>query len=217
MMMASNSPFSMAFTTVLVMPSADISGFKSYVATLGEGTRMRSSPLNGFSTPPLKKYVTCAYFSVSAHRRFLYCKSWNTCARMCSSFSGMITHFSHSHFLSYLVMPTKKRFLGRLGSANLSKFGASSAKVICRARSARKLVENHGVVIVNRANCRSRRPLAARNHHRLHEFVGHALLVAALQRGHGIAAFRLRLAVSQRAISQFDAFPTVIAVHGVIA
>ena len=31
---------------------------------------MRSSPGKGFSTPPLKKYVTCAYFSVSATRRF---------------------------------------------------------------------------------------------------------------------------------------------------
>src|ERR1700730_5341511 len=28
---------------------------------------MRSSPVYGVSTPPLKKYVTCAYFSVSAH------------------------------------------------------------------------------------------------------------------------------------------------------
>jgi len=37
MIMASNSPFSIAFTTVFVMPSADISGFKSYVATFGEG------------------------------------------------------------------------------------------------------------------------------------------------------------------------------------
>ena len=28
----------------------------------------RSSPVNGCSRPPLKKYVTCAYFSVSAQR-----------------------------------------------------------------------------------------------------------------------------------------------------
>ena len=31
-----------------------------------DGTRMRSSPGKGGSTPPLKKYVTWAYFSVSA-------------------------------------------------------------------------------------------------------------------------------------------------------
>src|SRR5437763_930185 len=30
---------------------------------------MRSSPGNGASAPPLKKYVTCAYFSGSAARR----------------------------------------------------------------------------------------------------------------------------------------------------
>jgi len=33
---------------------------------------MRCSPGNSFSSPPLKKYVTCAYFSVSAMR------SWRT-------------------------------------------------------------------------------------------------------------------------------------------
>ena len=37
-------------------------------ATRGDGTRMRSSPGYKASTPPLKKYVTCAYFSVSAIR-----------------------------------------------------------------------------------------------------------------------------------------------------
>ena len=38
------------------------------MATFGELIRMRSSPLNGSSTPPLKKNVTCAYFSVSEMR-----------------------------------------------------------------------------------------------------------------------------------------------------
>ena len=36
------------------------------MATLGDGTSLRSSPGQAASTPPLKKYVTCAYFSVSA-------------------------------------------------------------------------------------------------------------------------------------------------------
>lgn len=36
------------------------------MATLGLGTMSRSSPGNCFSTPPLKKKVTWAYFSVSA-------------------------------------------------------------------------------------------------------------------------------------------------------
>ena len=45
-----------------------ISGFRSYVATFGDFTRILSSPSFGSSTPPLKKNVTCAYFSVSAIR-----------------------------------------------------------------------------------------------------------------------------------------------------
>ncbi len=36
-----------------------------------DGTRIRSSPGYAFSTPPLKKYVTWAYFSVSASAEVL--------------------------------------------------------------------------------------------------------------------------------------------------
>ena len=46
-----------------------ISGCLSYVATLGEGIIARSSLSYCFSTPPLKKNVTWAYFSVSALQR----------------------------------------------------------------------------------------------------------------------------------------------------
>ena len=43
-----------------------ISGFLSYVGTSrGESTSSRTSPSYGSSSPPLKKYVTCGYFSVS--------------------------------------------------------------------------------------------------------------------------------------------------------
>ena len=38
------------------------------MATLGLGTMARSSPGKGASRPPLKKNVTCGYFSVSAVR-----------------------------------------------------------------------------------------------------------------------------------------------------
>src|SRR5674536_365930 len=46
----------------LVTWYALIPGLRSYVATLGEGMRIRSSSGFGSSTPPLKKIVTCAYF-----------------------------------------------------------------------------------------------------------------------------------------------------------
>ena len=49
---------------------------------------MRSSPGKASSTPPLKKYVTCAYFSVSARRRFSTPASAHTSARMCDEVLG---------------------------------------------------------------------------------------------------------------------------------
>uniref|UniRef100_A0A6B0UE58 Putative secreted protein n=1 Tax=Ixodes ricinus TaxID=34613 RepID=A0A6B0UE58_IXORI len=58
-----------AWTTLTISsatPLLLISGKRSYVATLGEGTMHRSSSAKAFSWPPLKKKVTWAYFSVSA-------------------------------------------------------------------------------------------------------------------------------------------------------
>jgi hypothetical protein len=65
----SNAVSLTALTMVSPMASAFISGARSYVATFSDGISMRSSPGKGVSTPPLKKYVTCANFSVSATRR----------------------------------------------------------------------------------------------------------------------------------------------------
>ena len=58
--------FSNASHTLSVTSYALISGFMSYVSTFGDGTSILSSPGYCFSSPPLKKNVTCAYFSVSA-------------------------------------------------------------------------------------------------------------------------------------------------------
>ena len=49
-----------------LISKALISGFKSYVATFGEGHIILISSLKGDSFPPLKKNVTWGYFSVSA-------------------------------------------------------------------------------------------------------------------------------------------------------
>ena len=51
--------------------SADISGCKSYVATLGDGGISLVSPSKGNSAPPFRKKVTCGYFSVSATRNWV--------------------------------------------------------------------------------------------------------------------------------------------------
>src|SRR4051794_1892694 len=54
-------------TNASVASGALISGLWSYVGTSrGDGTSSRTSPGYGCSSPPLKKYVTCGYFSVSA-------------------------------------------------------------------------------------------------------------------------------------------------------
>ncbi len=57
------------------------------------------------STPPLKKYVTCAYFSVSATRRLRMFMPPITLARMFAIDSGGITT-GRLKFLSYCVMQT---------------------------------------------------------------------------------------------------------------
>ncbi len=62
----SNSSLLTISATLSATPCTLISGCLSYVATLGEAIISRCSPGNCFSTPPLKKKVTWAYFSVSA-------------------------------------------------------------------------------------------------------------------------------------------------------
>ena len=52
--------------SAIVNSSDNLSLFWSYVSTLGDGTKILSSPSYCFSSPPLKKNVTWAYFSVSA-------------------------------------------------------------------------------------------------------------------------------------------------------
>jgi len=88
--------FSACFDRVLV--DAPCSGeslfakrFRSYVGTFRRRHEDALFAANGFSMPPLKKYVTWAYFSVSAQRRFFKFCSAKTCARMCAIFSGAIT------------------------------------------------------------------------------------------------------------------------------
>ena len=55
-----------------LISKADISGFKSYVATFGDGHKILSSFIKAFSLPPLKKNVTWGYFSVSAIRTWVF-------------------------------------------------------------------------------------------------------------------------------------------------
>ena len=60
--------------------SETLSGSLSYVATLGDGIMWRPSASNSFSSPPLKKNLMWAYFSVSADAHWQWC--WNIQGRL---------------------------------------------------------------------------------------------------------------------------------------
>ena len=136
---------------------------------------MRSSPGNGFSTPPLKKYVTCAYFSVSATRRFLNSSSVKTLARMCSSFSGP-EHVAQPRPGFFVLGHAderqifRARGIGELVEAGFDKrFGDLAGAV------GAEIKEDHGIVIANQAARHgrfARRGLGG-DHCGEHEFIGH--------------------------------------------
>ena len=108
------------------------------MATLGDCTSRRVSPSGASSTPPLKKKVTCGYFSVSAVRKLLSPCAASTSARMSSIGCGGKAAES-GNASSYCVMVTTSTS-GRPGPrSKASKAGSASARVICRARSERKL------------------------------------------------------------------------------
>ena len=115
-----------------------ISGCRSYVATFGEFTRIRSSPSFGSSTPPLKKNVTCAYFSVSAILACVLPFAARNCPNVLSSSTflnaislfGIVTSYSvkHTYFTCFLVP-----------RSNPSKSSQQNTLEISRARSGLKL------------------------------------------------------------------------------
>src|SRR3954469_18537825 len=90
-------------TKASVASGALISGLWSYVGTSrGEGTSSRTSPGYGSSSPPLKKYVTCGYFSVSATCSCGKPASETTCARVTDGRDGGNT-IGNGHPSSYSV------------------------------------------------------------------------------------------------------------------
>ena len=128
-----------ASTSLSVTSYALISGCMSYVGTFGLLTRMRSSPSYCFSTPPLKKNVTCAYFSVSAMRSCLRPFSEMYSPKVFASDCGLNATCTFGIVASYCVMQTyvsgKKPFF----RSKPEKSGSTNVRVISRARSGRKL------------------------------------------------------------------------------
>ena len=103
------------------------------------------------SRPPLKKYVTCAYFSVSARRMLV-----RPCAgehlgevsgRPAAAETRSGTGMSRRTRSTSSVAPSARR-----AASKPSKSSNASARMICRARSARKLKKIDRVAVRDRAD-----------------------------------------------------------------
>ena len=109
----SSSIFSITFTS---NSGADISGCKSYVATFGEGINSLSSPLFGSSTPPLKKNVTWAYFSVSAALNWVLPNFDKYSPNVLLNDCGPNAILTFGKVTSYSVKQTKNVFMSALSN-----------------------------------------------------------------------------------------------------
>ena len=82
------------------------------MATLGDGTSRRSSPGQAASTPPLKKYVTWAYFSVSATWNCVQPASENAWASDRASSGPKATSTGRPDSYSVIVTTSRSRGAG---------------------------------------------------------------------------------------------------------
>ena len=189
---------------------ADISGCRSYVATFGDGTMMRSSPG--------KRFLASAIEEIRDMRIFL---GFRPCAVACGrqpattsprilcSDAGAKQH-AHAGRQRVTVMRHargggKFHFRAR---ANPSNSGSSNASRISRTRSARKLKHS--------SESPSRMPVVTIDHGRLDEFVGHILRIRGLNRSgldaRGMRALRARHCL----VGKLHAIPPAVAIHRII-
>ena len=113
------------------------SGFRSKGMPFGDGTRRSSSPGNGWFSPPLKKKVTWAYFSLSAQWNWRRPASLMAWASGRCTFSGAKAMGRSLNFSWYMVMITNSRSF-RPCRGNLSKPGSVKASVSSISRSPRR-------------------------------------------------------------------------------
>src|SRR4051812_50019568 len=100
---------------------------------------MRSSPLNGASILPLKKYVTCAYFSVSAVRSMVIPALDTISATMFAIEIGGEGNGARDGSADILIVAT-----GALRRARPSKpldFGSVRGRAVCPHRARPELKE----------------------------------------------------------------------------
>ena len=86
------------------------------------------------------------------------------------------------------------------------------------SRAVRPEVEkNHRVIVVDQPHGHGRGCASLGHHDGLHKFIRQARFITSLERRNRIIRPRFRLAMNQRAVSQLDALPAVVAIHRVIA
>ena len=189
---------------------------RSYVATFGLGISSRSSPGHAVSMPPLKKYVTWAYFSVSA--------TWNwrqpgLAERLGQRARGLgrerdedrqaLLVLGHRHDEEILrapdgpratsVEPVERRAVGervgQLPRAVGAEVQVDDRVTVQRAASAPSTVDDR----------------------RHDELVGLAARVGGLDRGGRRRRAVCRLAVDDRVVAALGPLPALVAVHRVVA
>jgi hypothetical protein len=109
-----------------------------------------------------------------------------------------------------------EEIFGALGIDELVEVGRCQSQRHLPSAVGAEIVENHSVIVANRAHGFGRGLIPAGNHDGLDEFVAHSLFVASLEPGHGIAHAGFGFAVNQRAVGECDAFPAIVSVHRVV-
>ena len=141
------SPLAKLVTTKSYLPRAsmtasatwgrDSSGFWSKSMPLGEGKHRSSSPGKALFSPPLKKKVTWANFSLSAQWNWVFPASLSTWARGFTTLAGAKAMGRSLNLSWYMVMMTKFRSLSFRRSA-LSKPSSVNISVSSISRSPRR-------------------------------------------------------------------------------
>ena len=185
------------------------------MATFGLGTRRRSSPGSGASTPPLKKYVTWAYFSVSATWNWRQPASLTAWARERAVSGGNATSTGRAASYSVIVTTRRSAGPGRPGGETRSKppnVGPSaSAWVSWRARSARKFAWTIASPVSGPGPSTPSMTVGS------DELVGLAARVARPRwRPRAVRGVH-PLAVDDRVVGELDPVPALVAVHREVA
>ena len=169
---------------------------------------MRLSPGNSSSRPPLKKKVTCAYFSVSAMRSCVRPRLRHDLAErlVADPRAGTASARQLVELGRILQSCRARRRSARVCCrAKPAKPGSSSAVRISRTRSARKFAHQHAVAVLHAA--------IVADHRRRHELVALAARIGCARSRACASGACVALGRDERAIGLLDPVPALVAVH----